>query len=121
MTNDDPRRLATEEQRERFHLARRRGGLCAACGRSLEDDEAVYVERFTLRPETGRQTWSYGPVGAECASPERVREAEQAEPERCAGCGRAMHYRLTSARRQTAICSRRCRGRALYKRPKAED
>ncbi len=48
--SDDVRRLTTEEQRERLHLARQRGGLCAACGRVLSDGEPVYVERFVIGP-----------------------------------------------------------------------
>ena len=114
------RHLTTEEERERFHEARRRGGLCAACGRTLGTEEPVYVEPFTIGPEGGRTTRAYGSVGAECASPEQVRYAGSAEPERCAGCGRGVHYRATHPRRRQALCSRRGAARAGVVRRKAE-
>ena len=57
--------LRTEDGRERFHAARRVGGLCAACGRGLAPDETVYVERFAVGT-----AYAYGPVGVECASAE---------------------------------------------------
>ena len=95
--SDHPRHLTTEDQRERFHLARTAGGMCAACGRALEDGEAVYVEPFTIGTETAG-TRAYGSVGAECAAPEQVRYADSAEPERCAGCEGAMYYRVAAAR-----------------------
>ena len=116
------RHLTTEAQREQFHLARRRGGMCAACGRRLDDGEPVYVERFTLRPEKGRQTWSYGPVGAECASPESRQHARTQELEPCAGCGRPVSYRVAVDRRRRALCSKNCAQRASVagQRQKAE-
>ena len=114
--NDHPRHLTTEPEREWFHAARRRGGMCAACGRSLGDDETVYVEPCAIGPSDGPVTWAYGAVGAECAAPERVREAAGEEPERCAGCGRGMHYRVTEARRKRALCSRRCGNRVTAAR-----
>jgi len=113
--------LTTDEQRQRFHLARRVGGLCAACGRALGPDEVVYVEPFTIGPEGGPTTGAYGPVGAECAAPAQVRQAESREPERCVGCGRGVYYRMANSRRQRVTCSRRCAARASAARqPKAE-
>jgi hypothetical protein len=97
------RSLTTEEDRERFHAARRIGGLCAACGRALAPDEPVYVERFA----TG-MSYVHGPVGVECASSELLERTRGWEPERCVGCGRAMYYRAVGPRRVRAICSRRC-------------
>jgi len=115
--SDDVRRLTTDEQRERFQAARRRGGLCAACGRTLGDDEVVYIESFTIGG-----TYASGPVGIECASAELLRDAKDREPEQCAGCGRGMHYRLADSRRRRALCSRNCANRAeAAKRRQAED
>jgi hypothetical protein len=110
-----PRHLTTEEERERFHQARRAGGMCAACGRALEDGEAVYVEPFTIGPADAG-TRAYGPVGAECAAPLQVRYAETLESEKCAGCDRPMYYRETTRRHQQAVCSRRCRARVTMQR-----
>jgi hypothetical protein len=114
------RHLTTEEERERFHLARRGGGMCAACGRALEDGEAVYVEPFTIGP-VDAGTRAYGPVGVECAAPMQVRYAGTVEAERCAGCERPMFYRVTETRRRRALCPRRCTSRAsVTRRRKAE-
>jgi hypothetical protein len=107
--SNDPRRLATEEQRERFHLARKRGGMCAACGRSLGPDETVYMEPFKIGPTAGaRASMAHGAVGAECAAPEFIRAVEGQEPERCAGCGRGLYYRAPRRGRQQTLCSRNC-------------
>jgi hypothetical protein len=110
--SDEVRRLTTDEQRERFHRARRTGGLCAACGRSLGDDETVFVEPLLIGPADGPATRSYGAVGIECASSELRYDVQGREPERCAGCGRGVYYRVASARRQWVSCSRRCANRA---------
>jgi hypothetical protein len=110
------RHLTTEGQRERFHEARRAGGMCAACGRTLRSDEVVYVEPFTLGPADGWATGAYGPVGQECAAPEFVMQTVDREPERCVGCSRPMYYRVAHARRQQAVCSRRCRGQSVAAR-----
>jgi hypothetical protein len=110
--SDEARRVMTEEEHDRFHLARKRGGMCAACGRVLADGEPVYVEPFAFWPGGGHVTRAYGPVGVECASMELRYDAERREPERCAGCGRPMHYREADVRRRRAICSRRCAARA---------
>jgi predicted RNA-binding Zn-ribbon protein involved in translation (DUF1610 family) len=84
--------IVTEEQRERAHEARRRAEICASCGRALGTDETVYIERFAV-------DWSnsmMAPVGSECASPEFLAQIAGTEPERCASCGRGMHYRLSA-------------------------
>ena len=113
----DLRRLTTEEQRERLHLARRRGGMCAACGRALGADETVYIERFSDR---GSRTEA--PAGIECASPELLKQTKGQQPERCAECGRGVYYRATNTKRRQALCSRACGARVqAAKRPLAED
>jgi len=110
--NDEVRRLRTEEQAERFYLARRRGGACAACGRELEHDEPIYVERF----EDVRGQWPHrvrGPVGIECASDELRNDAMSRDPERCVGCRRPMYFGVESVRRRRTTCSQPCRNRAI--------
>jgi hypothetical protein len=115
--SDEVHRLTTEEQRERLHLARRQGGPCAACGRVLGDDEAVYIERFA-----DRRSWVTAPVGVECASPELLEQTKGQQPERCAGCGRGVYYRSARSIRHQALCSRVCGARVqAAKRSKAED
>ena len=106
--SDEVRRLMTEEQRERLYLARRRGGMCAACGRALGADETVYIEQFE-----GPGSWVTAPVGIECASPELLEQTKGQQPERCAGCGRGVYYRMASSRRQQTLCSRYCVTRAV--------
>jgi hypothetical protein len=106
--SDQARYLETEEQRERFHEARRSGGLCAACGRPFDDGEPVYIEVFT-----GYDRPVKGPVGTECASEEFLDNTRGRDPERCIWCSRPMHYRVAHARRQQAVCSRRCRSRVV--------
>ena len=109
--SDEARRLRTEGQAERFYLARRRGGLCAACGRELKDGEPVYVEQF----DDFRGSWvnrPMAPVGAECASDELRHAAASREPEPCAGCGRPMYYGVQNSWRKQALCSHSCRYRA---------
>jgi hypothetical protein len=110
--SDEPRRLTTEERRERFHTARNRGGRCAACSRVLGADETVYIEQFVIGPVGGRGGTAYGPVGVECTSPDFLYETQGQEPERCAGCGRGVYYRTVDVRRHRALCSRWCGPRA---------
>src|SRR3954470_11872217 len=103
--------IETEEGRDRLYEARRRGEICAGCGRALGEHESVYWERFEI---TGSYTSAaIAPVGAECASLELLQQMEGTEPERCASCGRGVFYRSQqrSTRRQAA-CSRRCATRA---------
>ena len=42
------RQLTTDEQRAWLYEARRRGGLCALCGRALAEGEPVYVDRVVV-------------------------------------------------------------------------
>jgi hypothetical protein len=119
---NNPRKLTAEWQRERLFQARRRGGMCAACGRVLGKSETVYVEKF----EDDRRSSVTAPVGAECASEKLLAETQGREPEHCAGCGRPMFYREAhTARRRQALCSRTCgatvqAARTAAKRQKAE-
>ncbi len=116
--SDNPRRLVTDEQRERLHLARRRGGRCAACGKALHPREPVYwqpvvvdIDRSALglrRYTTSREA----PVGTECASPAFLDEAAAWPPERCAGCGRGVYYRVPRPGRRRVVCCTYCRNRA---------
>ena len=89
----DPRRLATDEERERLYAAKNRGGCCAACGRTLVADEPVYFERFVFWQVGPTRLTTQAPVGRECASPEALARTTGQEPERCAGCGRGLFYR----------------------------
>ncbi len=115
------RHLTTDEQRERFAAARDRGGLCAACGRTLGSDEAVYIERVVLerkslagdgagwkRPMTLRDA----PLGEECVSRGFLALARERPPERCEGCERPVYYAAERAGRRWVVCSKRCLGRA---------
>lgn len=118
MVNDEVRRLRTEMQAERLHRARQNGGMCAACGRVLGDDETVYVEAF----EDARGKWANrvtAPVGIECVSAELRLATSGRNPERCAGCGRPMYYGVERAGRQRALCCRAFSARAA-KRQQAE-
>jgi hypothetical protein len=117
--SDDPRRLTTFEQRDRLQTARKRGGLCAVCGRSLGDGKPVYWEQLVVdieRSVEGRTSryWTTlkAPVGRECASPEILEETKGQEPERCAGCGRPVYYRPNRPNRRRALCSKYCGPRA---------
>ena len=106
----------TDEQIERMHDARARGGRCAWCGRALDDGETVYLERFLTGERRIRQqgtgaprSAAQAPVGAECASPELLAETAGRESEPCAGCGRGVYYgAVRGSRRRRALCSRRC-------------
>jgi hypothetical protein len=115
VVSDDRLRIETEEQRERVHAARHDAGICAACGRRLRAGETVYRERFAVAGSS-----LLGPVGRECASPELLARTEGTEPERCAACGRGVHYRPSNRRREQAICSRLCARRAAAARQRAK-
>lgn len=119
--SDQPHRITTEAERERFNAARDVGGLCAACGRTLGDDEPVYIDQMLLDRNAFAASgvrWGQAlvrrdaPLGAECASPELLAHLERRTPERCAGCGRAMYYAKVRAQRRRAVCSYACRTRA---------
>jgi hypothetical protein len=75
--SDEARRFRTEEDRDGFHLARRNGGICAACGRVLDAGETAYVEPSAVgarRPVCpglkGSPILASAPVGVECTSEE---------------------------------------------------
>jgi hypothetical protein len=114
----------TEDQIVLMYQARRQGGLCAWCGKGLDDGETVYVEHFLTgeRPSERQGTGvprsiASAPVGSECASPELLEQTAGQAPEPCAHCGRGVFYREARARRQQTICSGRCGSRlALAKR-----
>jgi hypothetical protein len=108
----DVRRLATDEQRDRLFKARHRGGLCAGCGRALAESEPVYLERFVFRQVGPSRLTIQAPVCRDCASPDTLARMVGREPERCAGCGRAVFYPKVRGDRQRALCSRDCRNRA---------
>ena len=105
---DDVRRPLSEEGRARIHAARRDGGICAACGRELVEGETIWMERLTVRGEYGDMSYWHVPLGAECITPETVRNTCKVQPERCVGCGRGVYYRSSSGRRRRALCSRAC-------------
>jgi hypothetical protein len=118
---DGRRQLATNEERTRFGVATTYGGICAGCGRTLGAEEAVYIESImlTLKPLTAVGAgWSRKAVvrsaalGRECASPAFLDRTAQEEAERCAGCGRPVHYDGERAGRVRVVCSRRCSSRA---------
>ena len=116
---DHPLEVSTEEQRERLHTARRRGGLCAACGRALGEDEPVFIERFVTgvsrhAEATGwpHTVYTAAPVGRECASARALSDARWQAPKPCAGCGRGVYYVLRPSRARRALCSRGCAARA---------
>jgi len=119
--SDGPRRLTTDEQRRWLYASRQRGGLCAACGRALADDEPVYIEPVAVdrKPLAAPGAWwqqatalREAPLGRECASPGFLAVARERPPERCDGCGRPMYYATERAGRHRAVCSKRCLDRA---------
>ena len=109
---DGPRRLATDEQRDQLFTARKRGGLCAACGRALDEGEPVYFEHFVFRRVGPSTLTLQAPVGRECAAPETLAHAAGRDPEPCTGCGRGVFHRKARRGRQWVLCSRDCRNRA---------
>ncbi len=116
--SDEPRRVVTQEALDRLHLARRRGGQCAACGKALHPREPVYWEPLVVdidRSALGLRHYTTtleAPVATECVSA-TFRSAMSGQPaERCAGCGRGVYYRAPNPRRQRPACCQRCRGRA---------
>ena len=119
--SDRVHRVTTEEGRERLSIARHRGGMCAACGRTLGDDEPVYIERvaFDRKPLTAPGAWWFRPtvfrdaaLCAGCASPGLLARTTGRTPEPCEHCGRPMYYAKARAQRQRAMCSKRCHNRA---------
>ena len=109
---DEPHRLLTDEQRDWLHVAKNRGGHCAACGRALDAGEPVYFQRFVFWQVGPTRLTTQAPVGRECVSSRTLARATDQEPERCAGCGRDVFYRQARGDRRRAFCSRACRNRA---------
>jgi hypothetical protein len=106
--SSEPRRLTTEEHRERLYAARYRGGLCALCGRTLDEGEPVYWERFAIGKDGGVISRPQAPVASECASQWLVDEKRDEAPEPCAGCDRPVFYAQPSPARRRAVCSTSC-------------
>ena len=118
--SDSPPRIETDEQLARLHDARKRGGVCAWCGRTLAVGEPIYVEQVPVdvKPFTGKSLWKFrrtvgrdAPLGAECAAPELVRRMEGQEPEYCEACGRPIYRTMVRASRVRVACSKDCRNR----------
>ena len=76
----DVRRLTTDEERERLYAARHRGGMCAVCGRALNDGEPVFWEQFAVGRVGGITHRPQAPVASECASSWLRQEKEGEEP-----------------------------------------
>ena len=72
----DERRRPTEEERDAtIFVAKKEGGICAACGRVLSTDEPVWQRRLEVRREWGSyfsETHRWAFVGRECAAPDLV-------------------------------------------------
>jgi hypothetical protein len=121
--SDEGLRVTTEEGRDRLHTARRSGGLCSACGRTLGAAEPIYWERFVVdidrfaEAAAGRyRSTPEAPVGVECLSLDFRSQIAGREPEPCAGCGRPVYYRVTHRAHRRALCSRRCASVAKRRR-----
>ena len=128
--SDGARHLTTDEDRARFTRATIYGGLCTGCGRTLSDDEAVYIEPIAVdrKPLTGLGTgWStktvkrVAPLGWECASPAFLAQMAGREPEVCEGCARPLYYAVQRESRQRSSCSRRCLSRARVRAKRGEN
>jgi hypothetical protein len=121
---------AEAERRHRHAVASRDGGICAACGRTLDHGEPVWMARlycgigWSATFSGTREVWWRLPVGAECV-PHAVGPFESADTggpspfrssaERCAGCARPIYYPEEPFRlfpspfdRRWAHCSQRC-------------
>ena len=114
----DKRRVPAREEPDAAILkAQREGGICAACGRVLSDDEPVWRLRVATRLGWGSHfrpasRWAF--VGRECAAPEAVEASEGRAPVACAGCGRGLHVAVGPGRGATT-CSTRCQV-TMYRR-----
>ena len=107
-------RLTTREQRERLYEAQQHGGLCVACGRTLDTGDAVYIvsvpmdmkdsggrlRRRTVRRDT--------PLGTECVAPALLAWMDTLTEELCEGCGRPVRYQVNRMARNRVLCSKRC-------------
>jgi hypothetical protein len=110
------RQLTTDQQRQWLFYAKEHGGLCAACGRALDDGEAVYIEPVDVTPGPGaiwsrRKRTRSAHLGQECASPEFLARASLLPVERCEGCERPVVYAVERAVCVHTFCSKRCTNR----------
>ena len=100
------------QRRARFLWARRQGGICGGCGRTLAPDETIWWARLVVGPDyIAGQVSRLVPVGAECVPAGTSSTTEGQELEHCIGCGRGVQYPSRRRQRQ-ACCSERCRERA---------
>ena len=108
--SDDARRVLTEEERALARIAKAYGLTCGSCGKPLAEGETVWIERLGVAPASSGRGAIYwrAPVCGACASPALRVETEGVEPERCAGCGRGVHYGSQARRSRLALCSRTC-------------
>ncbi len=114
----DERRVPNHDERDAIIIeAQREGGICAACGRVLSDDEPVWRLRVAsrlgwsshFRPAS---RWVF--VGWECATPEALEASDGVAPSPCGGCGRGLHVAVGPGRGATT-CSTRCQV-TMYRR-----
>ena len=116
----EERRLLSDEAWARIVEAKLDGGICAACGRTLDVREPVWRRRVVPRREwtsyfSEVNGWAF--VGRECATPDVLRETEGREPVTCRGCNREMHIAPAPGPRPT-VCSNRCRKGVQWRRSK---
>jgi hypothetical protein len=119
------RQLTTDQQRQWFFSAKEHGGLCAACGRALDDGEVVYIEPVDVMPGPGaiwsrRKTSRAAHLGQECVSPEFLARASLLPIERCEGCARPVFHAVERAARMHTFCSKRCLNRVMTRSRQAE-
>ena len=107
---DDARRVLTEEEKAVARMAKAYGLTCGACAKPHAVGETVWIERLGVGPTYNGRGAIYwrAPICGECVSPATRAETEGAEPERCAGCGRGVHYGSRARRSRLALCSRTC-------------
>ena len=89
------------------HTARRDGGLCGLCGRTLAPCEPVWRPRISLsRIMLGGWHWRIIPACAECTPI----KGEPAGP--CEGCGRHVHDERRWPPRKHVLCCEACKPKA---------
>ena len=114
MNVDGPRRLATDEQRERLNAAKNQGGCCAACGKGLGAGESVYFERFVFWQVGPTRLTTQAPVGRRCAAPATLGLDDGAGARALRRVRARGVYRKPRANRHRPACSRRCRELARH-------
>src|SRR5947208_15946236 len=101
-TSTARRQVTTDEERERFAVAGERGGMCAACGKTLGADEPVYIALVLVqrKPLSAAGTWwsdrlvkRDAPLGRECVSPTLLAQLEERATDPFAACRRPEYYR----------------------------